>query len=148
MLVKLTDISLTPFNNALGRMLYTFSATVTEVDEATLKNCDKYGTHYVGSYQTQVVAEDERIGQFKGIAEKNQEVLKQIEAYWSNKTIDGIKSQKEIADACNIKEMQVSRKIAKLEMEGLIERVAAVSSRNKIYIHTVVERAYRFTKEL
>ena len=41
-----------------------------------------------------------------------------------------------------------TRKITKLEMEGLIERVGAVSSRNKIYIHTVVERAYRFSKEL
>ena len=64
------------------------------------------------------------------------------------KAIDGIKSQKEIANTCNKNEVQVSRKIAKLEMEGLIERVGAVISRNKIYIHTVVERAYRFSKEL
>lgn len=41
MLVKLTDISLIP-ETALGRMLYNFSATVTEVDDYSIDNCLKY----------------------------------------------------------------------------------------------------------
>lgn len=40
-LVKLTNISLTP-NQTLGRMIYSFSATVTEIDDVTIKNLQKY----------------------------------------------------------------------------------------------------------
>ena len=40
-LVKLTDISLTPVDN-LGRMIYSFSATATEIDEYSIENLDKY----------------------------------------------------------------------------------------------------------
>ena len=41
-LVKLTNISLTP-NQTLGRLLYSFTATVIEIDECTPKNLMKYG---------------------------------------------------------------------------------------------------------
>lgn len=40
-LIKLTDINLTP-NQTLGRMLYSFSATATEIAEPTLDNLQKY----------------------------------------------------------------------------------------------------------
>lgn len=64
------------------------------------------------------------------------------------KSIDGIKSQKAIAEVCGIKEMQVSRKISKLDNEGLIELISAFGKKNKIYTHSIVEKAYRFCKEL
>lgn len=64
------------------------------------------------------------------------------------KSIDGVKSQKEIATSCQLNDMQVSRKITKLESEGLIELVSAYGRKNKIYAHTVVERAYNFCNEL
>lgn len=41
-LVKLTNISLTP-NQTLGRLLYSFTATVVEIDECTPQNLMKYG---------------------------------------------------------------------------------------------------------
>lgn len=41
MLVRLTNISLTP-NQTLGRMIYSFSATVTEIDDWTFENIEKY----------------------------------------------------------------------------------------------------------
>ena len=41
-LIRLTDISFEPLNE-LGRVLYSFSATATEVDEANFKNYLKYG---------------------------------------------------------------------------------------------------------
>lgn len=40
-LVKLTNISLSPIDT-LGRMLYSFTATATEIDESTLENYNKY----------------------------------------------------------------------------------------------------------
>lgn len=40
-LVKLMNINLTP-DAALGRMLYTFSATAIEIDEPTIDNCNYY----------------------------------------------------------------------------------------------------------
>ena len=41
MIIKLTDISLTPLDN-LGRMLYSFSATGSEIDDNTFVNYQKY----------------------------------------------------------------------------------------------------------
>ena len=40
--MKLTNISLTP-NQTLGRLLYSFTATVVEIDECTPQNLMKYG---------------------------------------------------------------------------------------------------------
>ena len=41
-LVKLTNISFTPTAN-LGRLVYSFSATATEIDECSFENYYKYG---------------------------------------------------------------------------------------------------------
>ena len=40
-LVRITDVSLTP-NNQIGRMIYDFSCTATEIGEADLKNYKLY----------------------------------------------------------------------------------------------------------
>lgn len=40
-LVRITDVSLTP-NQSLGRMIYDFSCTATEIGEATIENCKLY----------------------------------------------------------------------------------------------------------
>jgi len=54
----------------LGRRLYSFTATAIEVDEANIKNYDKYNIQKVGEYQSQVVHREEVFGQisktFKG----------------------------------------------------------------------------------
>ena len=40
-LVRLTDITLTP-NTQLGRMIYDFSCTATEIGEPSIENCKLY----------------------------------------------------------------------------------------------------------
>ena len=64
-LVRLMDISFTP-NQTLGRMLYTFSATAYEVDEANIDNYDKYDILTVGEYSNYIHLIFERMGQIKG----------------------------------------------------------------------------------
>ena len=49
MLVRLMDISLTP-EQVLGRRIYSFSATVYEVAEATAENLKKYGIISIDNY--------------------------------------------------------------------------------------------------
>lgn len=63
------------------------------------------------------------------------------------KEIDGIKGQREIAQITDYNEMRVSRIIKKLEDKGLIEFLKT-NGNSKIYIHTVVEKAYHFCKTL
>ena len=46
MLVKITNISLTPID-ALGRRLYSFDATVTEVDDFTIDKCIEYSVQVI-----------------------------------------------------------------------------------------------------
>ena len=63
------------------------------------------------------------------------------------KAIDGEKGQKEIAQQLVCNEMRVSRAIKKLEEFGLIE-FCQMKGNSRIYIHTVVEKAYHFCKSL
>lgn len=58
-LVQLTDVSLTP-NSQLGRMIYSFSATAYEVDDANLENYNKYDIQNIQnpSYETLSVKYD------------------------------------------------------------------------------------------
>lgn len=48
MIVKLMNISLTP-NNSLGRLIYSFSCTVNEIDECIFSNYDKYNIQMIGT---------------------------------------------------------------------------------------------------
>jgi len=48
-LVRVTDVSLSPIDT-LGRMLYSFSATLTEVAETTIENCKNSGIELCGVY--------------------------------------------------------------------------------------------------
>ena len=61
-LVKVMNVSLTP-KTELGRLLYDFSATFVEVDEANLLNFDKYGIQKIGTYQTKIDFENSQLGQ-------------------------------------------------------------------------------------
>lgn len=62
MLVKVMNVSLTP-KTELGRLLYDFSATFVEVDEANLLNFDKYNIQIIGTYQTKIDFENTQLGQ-------------------------------------------------------------------------------------
>lgn len=63
------------------------------------------------------------------------------------KEIDGIKGQREIAQITTYNEMRISRIIKKLEEKGLIEFLK-MDGNSKIYVHTVVEKAFHFCKTL
>lgn len=63
------------------------------------------------------------------------------------KVIDGNKGQKEIAQITTFNDMRVSRIIKKLEEKGLIEFLK-MEGNSKIYIHSVVEKAYHFCRIL
>lgn len=63
------------------------------------------------------------------------------------KEINGVKGQREIAQITNLNEMRVSRIVKKLEKKRLIEFLK-MDGKSKIYIHTVIEKAYHFCKIL
>lgn len=48
-LIKIMNVSLTP-REGLGRLLYDFSATFVEIDEASLSNFDRYGILKIGTF--------------------------------------------------------------------------------------------------
>lgn len=61
-LIKLMDVSLTP-KTELGRLIYSFSATAYEIDQATIKNYDYYGLINIGNYNPNIHYEKVKIGQ-------------------------------------------------------------------------------------
>ena len=52
-LVKLMNIDFQPVES-LGRMLYSFTASAVEVDEANINNYQKYGIQNVGTYENYI----------------------------------------------------------------------------------------------
>ena len=73
-LVKLMDISLTP-NQTLGRMIYSFSATAYEIDEANIDNYNKYGIQETGTYNSYVQYSYDKLGQLQGTYSGSQQNL-------------------------------------------------------------------------
>lgn len=61
------------------------------------------------------------------------------------KEIDGVKSQKVIADKLGTNEMMISRKINKLAEIGLVE-IKDVSGKQRIYKHSVAEQAFKLMR--
>lgn len=62
MLVKLMGISFTP-NKTLNRLIYTFTCTVYEVDECSVKNFDKYNIQTLGTYSRKLHYDQVILGQ-------------------------------------------------------------------------------------
>lgn len=73
-LVKLMDISLTP-NQTLGRMIYSFSATAYEIDEANIDNYNKYGIQETGTYNSYIQYSYDKLGQLQGTYSGSQQNL-------------------------------------------------------------------------
>lgn len=63
------------------------------------------------------------------------------------KNIDGKRAQKDIAQILCTNEMAVSRKIQKLLELGLIE-IKEIVANNKVYMHSIAEKALKLTKVL
>lgn len=91
-LVKLMNIDFHPVES-LGRMLYSFTATAVEVDEANLKNYEKYGIQEIGTYETQFIYEHLVFGQVRStftISDKPYNIVKSvIEKKYKNKARKG-----------------------------------------------------------
>lgn len=77
LLVKFTDISISP-EQELGRLVYTLSATVTEVSDYSVDNNDKYGVQYIGDVEQDIATED-FVGQMSGIFQNEDSVITAIE---------------------------------------------------------------------
>lgn len=59
-IIKLTDVSLTP-NQQLGRLVWSFSATATEIDKYSLENLSKYNLlniNYINNIEEESMNED------------------------------------------------------------------------------------------
>ena len=61
------------------------------------------------------------------------------------KSVDGIKNQRAISEVVNTSEMSVSRKLQLLYQNGLVE-VKDIVGKQKIYVHTVAEKAFGLSK--
>lgn len=72
--IKLMQVSLTP-KNELGRLIYTFSATAYEIDEASIGTLNNYGLISVGHFNPNVSSKST--------------VFAQISSYDSNGNIEG-----------------------------------------------------------
>lgn len=62
------------------------------------------------------------------------------------KSVDGERSQKEIAAVANVTSVQVTRKVPYLVENGLVEIVRVRSDGSKIYKHTVAELAFKLSR--
>ena len=76
-LVVLTDVSLTP-KEELGRLVYSFSATATEVDEPSLKNLDEFGLIDIGEFYEQIGDVQCVCGQISGIFTEKENIFQAI----------------------------------------------------------------------
>lgn len=65
-LVKLMNIDFQPVES-LGRRLYSFTATAIEVDEASIKNYNKYGIQVAGTYEKFVTYQHQVLGQIQDV---------------------------------------------------------------------------------
>ena len=89
-LVKLMNIDFQPVES-LGRMLYSFTATAVEVDEANIKNYQKYGIQTIGKYQNYITYEYEKIGQIQGIYdETDNNIITNIALKHANQATKGL----------------------------------------------------------
>lgn len=61
-IVRLTDVSCTP-EQALGRLIYSFSATAYEIAEPTMENYLKYNFYTIGECQDEFTVSEFKIGQ-------------------------------------------------------------------------------------
>lgn len=90
-LIKLMNIDFQPVET-LGRRLYSFTATAIEVDEANIKNYDKYGIQTIGEYQTRVTHKEEVFGQIYKNFTSTTDIVNQISNKYKSHAIEGFEN--------------------------------------------------------
>ena len=73
-LVRLMNVTFTP-EPALGRMVYSFSATAYEIDDANIDNYSKYKIWDVGTYSDQIINEYTANGYYQGVIQDDAPAL-------------------------------------------------------------------------
>ena len=73
-LVKLMDINFTP-EQGLGRYVYSFTCTATEINDCTLENISMYGIQDLGTYDSEIEYSNSILGQSVETIPANQNVL-------------------------------------------------------------------------
>ena len=76
-LIKLMNIDFQPIET-LGRMLYSFTATAVEIDEANIKNYDKYGIQTIGDYDRYVVSYSHKTGEITQTFNTNENIINTV----------------------------------------------------------------------
>lgn len=65
-IIRLTEVSCVP-NQTLGRLIYSFSATASEMDEPTMENYKTYGFYTVAPYESSFATYEVKLGQITGL---------------------------------------------------------------------------------
>ena len=73
-LIKLTDVSFTP-EQQLGRYVYSFSCTATEVDDCSIENLDNYDIQKIGTYDKDIEYSNSMLGQINEKIPANTNIL-------------------------------------------------------------------------
>ena len=87
-LVKLTDISFTP-NQTLGRMLYSFSCTATEIDECSVDNFNYYNIQSSGELDEELAYEETFTGQLNEVIPAGTDVLDVLQEKYNKLVQEG-----------------------------------------------------------
>ena len=98
-LVKLMNISFTP-NQQLGRLVYSFTATAYEIDDATVDNFKIYGIQTIDEYLNQIFSyTKDYIGQLQdSVIPANTDVLKYIASTYQSDASEGYVTTTEYLD--------------------------------------------------
>lgn len=90
-LIKLMNIDFQPVE-ALGRRLYSFTATAIEIDEANIKNYDKYNIQSIGEYQTHLTHKEKVFGQIYKNFTNSMNIMNQINNKYKNSATKGFEN--------------------------------------------------------
>ena len=91
-LIKLMNIDFQPIET-LGRRLYSFTALAIEIDEANIKNYDKYNIQKIGDYQSQIIFNQEIFGQISKTFKSGENILNQINNKHKNYAAQGFQNK-------------------------------------------------------
>lgn len=85
--VRLVDVNCTP-EQAIGRMVYSFSATAYEIAAPNMDNYLKYGFYTIPKYQTSFTTEEYKVGQLQGAFLSSDNICKLInDKYSTNNSV-------------------------------------------------------------
>ena len=87
-LIKLMNIDFQPVET-LGRMLYSFTATAVEIDQANISNYDKYGIQLLGNYSQEVKSLTHRSGELTETFPANKNIIDIIQQRYQTISPDG-----------------------------------------------------------